>query len=226
MQKKRIIKLGEIEKNVLNVGCPYIDIIKEQKLKSKKKLFEKYKIDINKDIILLTLHPVTTEYKKSNKQIDIVVKALSKYKDFEIITFYSNADAGGKEIIKKINKNYKFMKILPNVESGDFLSFMKYAKFMIGNSSAGIREAPSFKLPVINIGNRQNGRMKASNVIDVDFNHKQIITNINYILKDNNFKKKLKKLKNPYGNGKASSKIVETLYKQKLENLVQKIIQY
>jgi GDP/UDP-N,N'-diacetylbacillosamine 2-epimerase (hydrolysing) len=197
--ERRIIKLGEIKKNVFNVGCPYIDIIKNQKLKSKKELFEKYKIDINKEIILLTLHSVTTEYKKSNKHIDIVIKALYKFKDFQIITFYSNADAGGKEIIKKINKSYKFMKILPNVDSVDFLSFMKYAKFMIGNSSAGIREASSFQLPVINIGNRQNGRMKSFNVIDVDFNYKKIILKINYILKNANFKKRLKKLVNPYG---------------------------
>jgi GDP/UDP-N,N'-diacetylbacillosamine 2-epimerase (hydrolysing) len=224
--ERRIIKLGEIKKNVFNVGCPYIDIIKNQKLKSKKELFEKYKIDINKEIILLTLHSVTTEYKKSNKHIDIVIKALYKFKDFQIITFYSNADAGGKEIIKKINKSYKFMKILPNVDSVDFLSFMKYAKFMIGNSSAGIREAPSFQLPVINIGNRQNGRMKSFNVIDVDFNYKKIILKINYILKNANFKKRLKKLVNPYGAGKASNKIVKILHKQKLENLIQKIIQY
>ncbi len=224
--KKRLLKLGEIRKNIFNVGCPYIDIINKQKLKLKKELFKKYKININKEIILLTLHSVTTEYKKSAKQIDVVIKALSKFKEFEIITFYSNADAGGKEIIKKINKSYKFMKILPNIDSVDFLSFMKYAKFMIGNSSSGIREAPSFQLPFINIGNRQNGRMKALNVIDVDFNYKEIILKINYILKNKNFKKKLKKLVNPYGNGRASDKIVKILHKQKLENLIQKIIQY
>lgn len=97
---------------------------------------------------------------------------------------------------------------------------------MIGNSSAGIREAPSFQLPVINIGNRQNGRMKSFNVIDVDFNYKKIILKINYILKNANFKKRLKKLVNPYGAGKASNKIVKILHKQKLENLIQKIIQY
>ena len=224
--KKRIINLGEIKKNVFNVGCPYIDIIKNQKLKSKNELFKKYRIDTNKEIILFTLHSVTTEYKKSDRQIDIVIKALSKFKDFEIITFYSNADAGGKEIIKKINKSYNFMKILPNVDSVDFLSFMKYAKLMIGNSSAGIREAPSFTLPVINIGNRQNGRMKASNVIDVDFNYKKIILKINYVLKNKNFRNKLKNLKNPYGDGNASDKIIKVLHKKKLENLIQKIIQY
>ena len=224
--KKRLLKLGEIRKNIFNVGCPYIDIINKQKLKLKKELFKKYKIDINKEIILLTLHSVTTEYKKSAKQIDIVIKALAKFKDFEIITFYSNADAGGKEIIKKINKSYKFMKILPNVDSIDFLSFMKHAKLMIGNSSSGIREAPSFQLPFINIGNRQNGRMKALNVIDVDFNYKKIILKINYILTNKNFQNKLKNIVNPYGNGNASNKIVKILHKQKLENLIQKIIQY
>jgi len=224
--KKRLLKLGEIRKNVFNVGCPYIDIINNQKLKSKKQLFKKYKINLKKKIVLFTLHPVTTEYKRSYKQIDILLKALTKFKEFEILTFYSNADAGGKEIIKKINLSNKFIKILPNIDSIDFLSFMKYAKFMIGNSSAGIREAPSFKLPVINVGNRQNRRMKAHNVVDVGFNYKEIISKINYVLNNRNFKNRLKKVVNPYGDGKASNKIVKVLNKQKIENLIQKIIQY
>ena len=118
---------------------------------------------------------------------------MKKFKQFEILTFYSNADAGGKEIIEKINLSNKYIKILPNIDSIDFLSFMKYAKFMIGNSSAGIREAPSFKLPVINVGNRQNRRMKAYNVVDVGFNYKKIISKINYVLNNKNFKNKLKK---------------------------------
>jgi GDP/UDP-N,N'-diacetylbacillosamine 2-epimerase (hydrolysing) len=225
--KKRIIKLGEIKKNIFNVGCPYIDLIKKEKLLSKIDLCKKYGIESNKKIILLALHSVTTEYKKSNNQIDVVLKALNKFNEFEILAFYSNADAGGKEIIKKINKSYKSMKVIPNVFSKDFLSFMKYAELMIGNSSAGIREAPSFDLPVINIGNRQNGRMRAKNVIDVKFNENEITKTINFVLnKDRKFKQKLKNIKNPYGNGNASDKIISVLYKHKLNNLIQKTIQY
>lgn len=225
--KKRIIKLGEIKKNIFNVGCPYIDVIKRQKLLSKKDLFKKYGIKNDKKVILFTLHSVTTDYKNSNDQIDVVLKALNKFNEFEILAFYSNTDAGGKEIIKKINKSYKFMKVIPNVLSKDFLAFMKYAELMIGNSSAGLREAPSFNLPVINIGNRQNGRMRAKNVIDVKFNQHEIIKKINFVLnKDRKFKQKLKNIRNPYGNGNASDKIVSILYKRNLSNLIQKIIQY
>lgn len=224
--KKRIIKLGEIKENVYNVGCPYIDLIKRQKLRSKKFLLKKYNLKEKKGIILFTLHSVTTEYKKSEYQINIVIEALKKFKNYEIVGFYSNTDAGGKKIIKQINKNFKSIKILPNIESIDFLSFMKLAKLMIGNSSAGIREAPSFKLPVVNIGNRQNKRMRASNVQDVDFDTEEIIDKISFCLNNKKFLKKLNKIKNPYGDGNASNKILNILKNKSLENLIQKIIQY
>jgi GDP/UDP-N,N'-diacetylbacillosamine 2-epimerase (hydrolysing) len=224
--KKRIIKLGEVKKNIYNVGCPYIDIIKNLPKYSKQQLFKKYKIDLDKKIILFTLHSVTTEYTNSEKQINSVLYALKSFKDYEIIAFYSNADAGGKEIIKKLNRNYSMMRVMPNVDSLDFLSFMKHAKLMVGNSSAGIREAPYFKLPVINIGNRQNGRLRAMNVIDAKFNSADIIKKINFALKNKNFRKKLKNIKNPYGNGNASKKIIKILLRCKLDNLIQKTIQY
>jgi GDP/UDP-N,N'-diacetylbacillosamine 2-epimerase (hydrolysing) len=224
--KKRIIKLGEIKENVYNVGCPYIDLIKRQKLRSKKFLLKKYNIKEKKGIILFTLHSVTTEYEKSEYQINIVIEALKKFKNYEIVAFYSNTDAGGKKIIKQINKNFKSIKILPNIESIDFLSFMKFAKLMIGNSSAGIREAPSFKLPVVNIGNRQNKRMRALNVQDADFDTEEIIDKISFCLNDKKFLKKLNKIKNPYGDGNASNKILNILKNKSFENLIQKIIQY
>ena len=117
-----MLKLGEIRKNVFNVGCPYIDIINNQRLKSKKQLFNKYRLILKRNCIIY-VQPVTTEYKRSYKQIDILLKALKKFKQFEILTFYSNADAGGKEIIEKINLSNKY-KILPNIDSIDFLSFI------------------------------------------------------------------------------------------------------
>ena len=224
--KRRIIKLGEVKKNIYNVGCPYIDIIKNLPKYSKQQLFKKYKIDLDRKIILFTLHSVTTEYKKTEKQINTALHALKRFKDYEIIAFYSNADAGGKEIIKKLNRNYSMMRVMNNVDSLDFLSFMKHAELMVGNSSAGIREAPYFKLPVINIGNRQNGRLRAMNVIDAKFNSADIIKKINFALNNKNFRKKLKNILNPYGSGNASKKIVKILLQKKLDNLIQKTIQY
>jgi UDP-N-acetylglucosamine 2-epimerase (non-hydrolysing)/GDP/UDP-N,N'-diacetylbacillosamine 2-epimerase (hydrolysing) len=98
---------------------------------------------------------------------------------------------------------------------------------MIGNSSAGIREAPSFELPVINIGTRQNGRLRAKNVIDVDHDTSKIKKAIDYCLNNNDFKKSLSNLKNPYGDGTAAKKIVDILENVKInKELIQKKISY
>ena len=111
--------------------------------------------------------------------------------------------------------------------STDFLSLMSHSSLMIGNSSAGIREAPSFKLPVINIGSRQNGRLRASNVIDVDHDIKQIKNAINIVFNDQEFKDSLKNLTNPYGDGTAAKQIVDVLSNVELDQkLIQKEICY
>ena len=110
------------------------------------------------------------------------------------------------------------------MDSHDFLSLMYHASLMIGNSSAGIREAPSFKLPVINIGTRQNGRLRGDNVIDVDHNVNKISEAIDYALNNQKFLKKVKKAINPYGNGNAAKKIVSEIKKIKInENLIKKV---
>ena len=111
--------------------------------------------------------------------------------------------------------------------SHHFLSLMSHSKFMIGNSSAGIREAPSFKLPVINIGSRQTGRLRAGNVIDVDHNVKEIIGAIEKCLFDNDFLNQIENVKNPYGDGNASVSIVDILETIELpQDLIQKEICY
>ena len=108
--------------------------------------------------------------------------------------FFSNTDAGSKEIIQQNKKQSRF-KMFPNMKSEDFASLMKSSKFMIGNSSAGLREAPTFSLPAINIGSRQKGRLRAKNVVDVEHNIIQIIDAINKCLYDLNFFKFTKKFK-------------------------------
>lgn len=224
--KKRIIKLGEHKKYVFNVGCPYIDLIKSTKIISKERLFNKFKLDINKKTIILIQHAVTTEYGESKNQILKTIDALKKldYNKYQIFSIYSNADPGSKEIIKQIKKA-KF-NLVKNIVSGDFINLMKYSNLLIGNSSCGIREAPSFKLPVINIGSRQNRRLRAKNVIDVDHKVNKIKNALDYALNNKKFKKVLKKVKNPYGDGKASDRIVSILKNLNLNKITNKVISY
>ena len=224
--KKRIIKLGEHKKYVFNVGCPYIDLIKSTKIISKERLFNKFKLDMNKKTIILIQHAVTTEYGESKNQILKTIDALKKldYNKYQIFSIYSNADPGSKEIIKQIKKA-KF-NLVKNIVSGDFINLMKYSNLLIGNSSCGIREAPSFKLPVINIGSRQNRRLRAKNVIDVDHKVNKIKNALDYALNNKKFKKVLKKVKNPYGDGKASDRIVSILKNLNLNKITNKVISY
>ena len=224
--KKRLLKLGEYKKNIFNFGCPFIDIIKGTKYLPKKHLFKKLNLDMRKKTIIFIQHSVTTEIDKVKNQIQTTIKALKILKNTQVVAFFSNSDAGGKEIINELKKNKQFI-IMPNLESKDFLSLMKYADAMIGNTSSAIREAPSFFLPAINIGSRQNNRLKAKNVIDCQHDRKKIIKALNKALYNKNFLKKLTKIKNPYGDGNSSKKIVEQILKLKLMKYnTQKTITY
>lgn len=223
---QRIIKMGENPQNVHTVGCPYLDIIRTHKYKDKKELSNKYGFNPVKPLVIFTQHPVTTEYGQGNKQLHITIEALTEYSEIEIVALHSNADAGGREIIKEMKKNSHFH-IFPNIDSKDFLSLLKHADLMIGNSSGGIREAPSFHLPVVNIGTRQNGRLRAENVIDVPHNVEDISNAINRALYDEEFKKTVKKVTNPYGDGHSAKRIVDILEQVEITSaLLQKRITY
>ena len=224
--KKRLIRLGEYKKNIFNFGCPYIDVIKKTKFSLKKNLFFKMNLDPQKKTVIFIQHSVTSEIDKVKKQIQITINALKEFKDIQIVSIFSNSDAGGKFIIDKLKKNNQF-KVLPNIESKDFLSLMKHADAMIGNTSAAIREAPSFSLPAVNIGTRQNKRLRAINVIDCEHNKIKIVNALNKALYNKKFLSELKNIKNPYGDGNSAKKIVNKLLKINSKNFnIQKTISY
>ncbi len=223
---QRIIKMGEDPRHVHAVGCPYLDIIRTLEYKDKKKLSSKYEFDSTKPLVIFTQHPVTTEYGQGSKQLHATIEALAKYPEVEIVALHSNADAGGREIINEMKKNSHFH-IFPNIDSEDFLSLIKHADLMIGNSSGGIREAPSFQLPVVNIGTRQNGRLRSENVIDVPHDVDKISNAIKKTLYDEKFKKIVSKVTNPYGDGHSAKRIVDILEQVEITNdLLQKRITY
>jgi len=223
---KRIMKMGENPRHIYAVGCPYIDIIKRTKYRSKEALSLDYGFDAKKPLVLFTQHPVTTEYGQGAMQMMETIKSLQNFSELEIVAPYPNADAGGREIIDTMERHSQFH-VFPNIKDTDYLSLMKNAAFMIGNSSAGIREAPSFRLPVINIGNRQNGRLRAANVIDVHHDAKAISSAIDKVLRDKGFQNQLKSVTNYYGDGKSAKRIVDVLEKVEITpQLIQKRIIY
>ena len=165
-----------------------------------------------------------TSEENSDKQILKTLKAIKNYNIQKLIV-YPNNDAGSKKIIKVLkNSNYKIVKTL-NLR--EYKTLLSNASVLIGNSSSGIHEAATFKIPVINIGTRQNGRLKPKNVINTGYNSKQIQNKISYVLNNKKFQKNLKNLKNPYGDGDSSKRIIKLLKTIKLDNkIIQKQITY
>ncbi|KUO39230.1 MAG: UDP-N-acetyl glucosamine 2-epimerase [Hadesarchaea archaeon DG-33] len=214
---KRIIKMGEDTSRVFIVGAPSLDTILNEKLPRRAELSKKYALDFSKPVLLVLQHPVVTEADEAAHQIKETLEAVVELKHQTII-IYPNADAGGRRMIKIIKKyeRYPFIKSFKSIPYSDYLGLMRVASVMVGNSSSGIIEAPSFHLPVVNIGTRQKGRERSTNVIDVRYNKREIAKVIKKALYDKRFRAKVKKCRNPYGDGKAGTRIAETLSKIKI----------
>ena len=208
----RIKQMGENPDNIFVVGAPGLDSI----IKCKDKIDDDYlkeKYNLKKDFILVLQHPVSLEVEDSSFQISQTLDAVTSM-DYQLILVYPNADAGGRAMINKIDEYdvdaYK------NIPHDDFIGLLGLASILIGNSSSGIIESSSFKLPVINIGTRQQGREKASNVVDVDYDCNEILNAISFI-ESNEFKDILNHCENPYGDGKSSERICKILNDIKLD---------
>lgn len=223
---KRIIKLGEDPKYVYNVGSPSLDTIKNIKYLKKEEILNKYGLDSYKKSIIFLQHPVTSEVDQAVSQINKSIKAIKKINKnhgTQAIAIYSNNDAGGKRIISQIKKSG--IKVLPHIVYEDFLRLLKVSDVLVGNSSSGIHEAPSFGLPTVNIGSRQQLRERGKNVIDVEVDEQKIYKAIEKGLFNKAFISKVKNGKNPYDNGNTTKKIIKILETVKLPN-IQKVISY
>jgi len=225
---ERIIKMGEDPSNVFVVGAPGLDSILNENLIEPAELSKKYNLGSSNPIFLVIQHPVTTEVGDAHEQIRETLDAIVGLRH-QTILIYPNADAGGREMIEVIKEyeKYPFIRTFKSIPHKEYLSLMKMATVMVGNSSSGIIEAPSFGLPVINIGSRQEGRERAENVIDVDYDKEQIKTAIKKALDDENFKEKVKNCKSPYGDGKAGVRIADILSEIKIDKkILQKRLTY
>jgi GDP/UDP-N,N'-diacetylbacillosamine 2-epimerase (hydrolysing) len=222
---KRVMQLGEKPNRVFNVGGAGIENIKRLKLLSKVELEKLINFKLNIKNILVTFHPVTLENKTSKKQFQELLDSIDELENTNIIFTKANSDADGKIINQMIDqyvkKNLDRSMGAASLGQLNYLSVLKYVDFMIGNSSSGLLEAPSFKIGTINIGDRQNGRIKSESVVDCLPNKKSIKKAIKMIY-SNKFQNLLKNVKNPYDNGCASKKIVKVLKTVKLDNILKK----
>jgi UDP-hydrolysing UDP-N-acetyl-D-glucosamine 2-epimerase len=207
------------KKKIFLVGCPSIDALFQETALTNEEINNRFKIDCKKPFFIVIQHPVTTEYKFSKNQILETIHAIKKTK-VQALFILPNNDAGHLDIINEIKKNN--LNCCKSLSLSEYKSLLMRASILIGNSSSGIHEAASFKLPVINIGSRQNGRLQPRNVINVDFNRKNILKRIEFCLNNSKYINSLKKMKNPYGDGNSANKIIKVLKKINLSETTQK----
>lgn len=222
--KKRVIQLGESPEYVFNVGGLGIDNINKLKLLNKNDLQELLDFKFGSKSLIITFHPETLEKNTSGDQMKELLGALNSFVDINLIFTMPNSDADSRIIIKMIEdfckkrSNSKFFSSLGQV---NYLSCLKHVDGVVGNSSSGLIEAPSFKKGTINIGDRQKGRLKANSIIDCAAKKSEIISAIKKIY-STDFQINLKKTNNPYGNGGASKEIIKIITKVNLDNVIKK----
>ena len=223
--KNRVIQLGENPSRVFNVGGLGIENIKRLKLLTKEEFEKSIDFKLNKKNILVTFHPVTLETSTSKEQFQELLNAVNELEDTNIIFTKANSDTDGRVINQMIDeyvaKNAHKSIGFTSLGQLRYLSALQYVDAMVGNSSSGLAEAPSFKIATINIGDRQKGRIKADSIIDCE-PRKASITKVFEDIYTKNFQNALKIVNNTYGDGCASKKVIEEIKKVDLDNILKK----
>ena len=217
----RVLAMGEEPWRVHTVGFPAIDLIQADDFASAQDVRERLGLDLARPIVLFTQHSVTTEFDQAAKQVLPSLRALRRLATdgTQVIATYPNNDAGGRRIIAELET----LGNVPNIQLHRSLGRWLYHGVLglardpaihvacVGNSSSGIKETPAFGCPAVNIGSRQQGRLRADNVIDADYDAEAIEAAIRRCLDEDPFRARSRAAENPYGLGDAGKKIADVL---------------
>jgi GDP/UDP-N,N'-diacetylbacillosamine 2-epimerase (hydrolysing) len=218
--QKRILQLGENPDFVFNTGALGLDNIRQMNLYSKEEVEQLLGISLAQTTALVTFHPETMATVSSTEQFSSLIEALEEFKEMSLVFTMPNCDAGGREIKQLIDayviKNPN-ARVFNNLGQKLYLSTLKYVDIVIGNSSSGIVEVPFMKIPTVNIGERQSGRIMTTSIINAACNKKDIVAAITTAL-DQHFVQTIQHLDHPYGDGTASEKMLNIL-KLKLDEI-------
>lgn len=209
---RRVIQMGEEPWRVTVCGAPTLDNLKTMELLSTDELEARFGFSLATAPLLVTFHPVTLEYDRTEWHVTELLAALREV-DMPVVFTMPNADTGGRAIIRMIQdyvNDRRSAWLVENLGTQAYFSLMQLAAAMVGNSSSGIVEAASFKLPVVNIGSRQDGRVRAQNIIDVKYEREDILRGVRMAIEPQ-FRAGLKDIVNPYGRGDATKSILERL---------------
>ena len=208
----RLRKMGEQEFRIFNVGAPQLDNIVNKNYRADEVAVNGKTLDLSKPYILMVQHPVMAEMDEAGVQAKATLDACGR-SGLPVFIIYPNSDLGYKQIIKGIedNRDAGNFSVLENVEREAYLTLLANAAVLVGNSSSGILEAPSFRIPVVNIGNRQRGRPQANNLLNCGYSVDEISATIDKALNDSDYREKAANAINPYGDGRSGVRICEIL---------------
>lgn len=209
---RRVAQLGEEPWRIHVTGAPGLDNALHVEPWSRELLEEVVGMRLDRATVLATLHPVTLDYESTPRHIEEFLAALETL-GMPVVFTYPNADTAGRQIIDAIRAfvaKHSWAKAVVNLGSAGYAAMLRHAAVMVGNSSSGIIEAASFELPVVNVGDRQRGRLRAENVIDVDYDRHAIVSAVRRALEPV-FRDGLRGMKNPYGDGAAAARVVQAL---------------
>lgn len=223
--RQRVIQLGEQPDRVFYVGAIGVENIKRVPLMSQAELEESIRFELGKKSLLVTYHPVTLENHTAADQCRNLLEALDEFPDYKIIFTLPNSDTDGRVIIRLINEYVSLhperCMATPSLGLQRYLSALKCVSAVVGNSSSGIIEVPSFGIPTLDIGNRQKGRIAAESVVHCGNDSRSIIEGMQEVLSDV-FRKQVKHVLNPYEKRDTTKNIYKIISTYPLENLRQK----
>ena len=212
--RTRVIQLGENPQRVKNVGAIGLDHLIRTEMMTVSQISDSLNFTLTKPYFLVTYHPVTLADEDPCTSFQALLDSLDCFPDHQVIITYPNADDGGRKIIPMLEiyaqNNPERVFAIPSLGQQRYLSVVKHADAVIGNSSSGVIEVPSFEVPTVNIGMRQKGRLAAKSVLNCEPN-KDSITNSIQCAVDRAYKKSDEKIVNPYGSGDASSQVIEMI---------------
>lgn len=214
---KRLMEMGESTDRIVETGDPAIDQLRTTDFMPRAELSHELGISSDEPFLLATLHPVTDEADAAATQMTILLEALAECGMRTVFT-YPNSDSGGRAmrtVLESWRDNPSLI-IRPSLGSRQYLSLLGHAAAMVGNSSSALVEAPFFKVPAVNIGSRQSGRLRGTNVIDVTFDKNAIVHAVRFALDDTSFRKQLASCRSPYGDGRTAERTLEILKRLRL----------
>lgn len=219
--RQRVIQLGEQPDRVFNVGALGVENVMKTDFMSKEEIEQSLNFQLTDKCFLCTYHPVTLSNMSSETQVTNLLKALDNYKDYHIIFTYSNSDTNSHIIINRIqeyvDQNTGRCMFIPSLGQRRYFSALKYVKAVLGNSSSGMIEVPSFGIPTLDIGDRQKGRIAADSVIHCGYSIDEIAEGLKKVVDYQS-----KKIKNPYYKEGTCDTILKVIKIYPLEKIIQK----